>query len=67
MVGLRADMNMRACQTVPSSPVSSERVDSSTQDTFPMRTCESTTISEAMTGIRIDQNLLSCGKKPGVF
>jgi hypothetical protein len=67
MVGSQPELNMLACQTVPSSPVTTERVDFGTQDTFPMHVCESTFISEAMTGIRIDQNLLSCGKNPGVY
>jgi hypothetical protein len=67
MVGLRADMNMLACRTIPGSPVTSERVDTGTQDTFPMHVCQSTLISEAMTGIRIDQNRLSCGSQPGVY
>jgi hypothetical protein len=66
MVGLRADLNMLACRTVPSSSVAPERIDMSTQDGT-MHVCQSTLISEAMTGIRIDQNLLGCGANAGVY
>jgi hypothetical protein len=62
MVGLRADMNRLACQSIPGG-ILAEYVDSSTADGFPMHVCgtNATWKFSAMTGIRIDQNLLSCG------
>ncbi len=61
MVGLRADWNLLACQALPAGAVTGEWVDSSTQNGYPMHACDSGPYdTAAMSGIRIDQNLLSC-------
>jgi hypothetical protein len=67
MVGLHTDLNRLACQSIPGNPITSERVDSSTADSFPMHVCDSTFLTEAMSGIRADQNLLTCATNPQVF
>jgi hypothetical protein len=61
MTGLRVDWNLLACQALPGGSITSEWVDSSTQNGYPMRACDRGPINTAvMTGIRVDQNLLSC-------
>jgi hypothetical protein len=67
MVGLHTDLNLLACQSIPGNPITSERVDSSTGDSFPMHVCQNTFLTEAMSGVRADQNLFSCATNPQVF
>jgi hypothetical protein len=67
MVGLHNDFNLLACQSIPGNPIFSERVDSGTDDSFPMHVCQSAFLSEAMSGIRADQNLLTCATNPQVY
>lgn len=67
MVGLHADLNQLACQTVPGAAINSERIDSGTQDTFPMHTCNWGRLDSAMSGVRLDRNQLTCASNPRVF
>ncbi|HEY2405013.1 MAG TPA: hypothetical protein VGI10_03375 [Polyangiaceae bacterium] len=63
MVGLQATLNRFACRTIPSNPVSTETVDTGTEDGFPMHVCSQASGNPAtMTGIRIDQNKFNCGQ-----
>ena len=66
MVGLRADMNQLACQTVPGAAINSERIDFGTQDTFPMHTCNWGRLDSAMSGVRLDRNQFTCASNPQV-
>jgi hypothetical protein len=62
MVGLHNDLNYLACQSLPSGYVANEHVDTSTQDGFPMHACDPAGVNGAMTGIRVDQDRLSCAR-----
>lgn len=64
MVGFQGDSNLLACQSIPGDPVTSER-DAGTHDGY-MHTCDSTFLTSAMSGIHLDQNLLSCALNAGV-
>jgi len=65
MVGFHGDLNLLACQSIPG--MSTERVDSSSADGYPMHVCDSTFATSAMSGIHLDQNLLTCAANPNVF
>jgi hypothetical protein len=67
VVGLHADLNLLACQSIPGDPITSERVDSGTTDGWPMHVCDATFPTSAISGVRLDQNLLSCATNPNVF
>ena len=58
--GFRLDQNKLACQALPTNTVTSERVDTGTQDAYPMHACDASAPSSAISGIRADQNRLSC-------
>jgi hypothetical protein len=60
MVGFRLDQNVLGCQALPANAVTSERVDSSTQDAYPLHACDATFPTGAISGIRADQKLLGC-------
>lgn len=61
MVGLRVDWNLLACQALPAGSVTAEYVDSSTQNGYPMHACDGGPYNTAvMSGIRVDQDLLTC-------
>ena len=60
MVGLRLDQNLLACQALPANTVSSEWVDSSTHDAYPLHACGAAFPSGLMSGIRADQDRLTC-------
>jgi hypothetical protein len=59
MIGMDVPSNLLACKQIPTG-ITSERVDTGTQDAFPMHVCESTATTQAMSGIRVDQNLFTC-------
>jgi hypothetical protein len=66
MVGLHGDLNQLACQTIPGNPITSERVtDYTTSDGY-MHTCDSTVLTSAMSGVRLDQDLFTCASNPGL-
>jgi hypothetical protein len=66
MVGFHGDLNLLACQSIPGNPITYERVDSWSQDDYPMHVCDSTFLTSAMSGIHLDQNLLTCAVNAGV-
>ena len=70
MVGLHADLNVLACQQVPpndlNDAITGERVDTGTQDDYPMHVCESTPHGYAMSGFDAANNLLTCATNPGL-
>jgi hypothetical protein len=70
MVGLRQDQNVLACQQIPADAISDaitgERVDTGTEDNWPMHVCESTPHAYAMSGFDAANNLLSCATNPGL-
>jgi hypothetical protein len=70
MVGLHADLNILACQQIPpnalNDAITGERVDTGTQDDYPMHTCESAPRAYAMSGFDAANNLLTCATNPGL-
>jgi hypothetical protein len=61
MTGLRVDWNLLACQALPAGSITSEWVDSGTQNGYPMHACDRGPLNTAaMSGIRVDQNRLAC-------
>jgi hypothetical protein len=60
MVGMDVPSNLLACKQINGGSITTERIDSGTQDSFPMHVCEGTVTTQAMSGIRADQNLFMC-------
>ena len=64
MVGYHQDLDRLACQQIPGNPIVSDRIDSNTQDDYPLHVCETSYLNEAMSGISPDQNQITCATDP---
>jgi hypothetical protein len=64
MVGLDVDGNKLACQALPADIVITERVDTGTQDEYPMHVCDALIPRSAMSGINVLANLQTCVGDP---
>jgi hypothetical protein len=64
MVGLDLNANNLACQTLPPNTITTERIDTGTEDEYPMHVCDSLIPGSAMSGINDGASLQTCAGNP---
>jgi hypothetical protein len=64
MVGIDVNANNLACQALPANTITTERIDTGTQDEYPMHVCDALIPGSAMSGIDVGANLQTCAGNP---